>query len=212
MFRVSDFMTKDVITTEKDATISEIVDLMKEKKIHRVPVVEKDQLVGLITEGMISNTNGQATSLSIYELNYLLSKTKVSTVMAKDVYCVHDTDLMEAATELMLEKDIGCLPVLNDEEKIVGILTTNDILKSYLDFVGRKDEGMRVTIRVKDAVGVATEISKVFSDRDINITHLGVFATDNDYADMVIRCSSTDPAALKKALEDKGYIVLEMDA
>lgn len=84
MFKVKDYMTKNVICAEPDATISQIIDLMKEKGIHRVPVVEKGQLVGLITEGMISNSGTtNATSLSIYELNYLLSKTTVSTVMVK---------------------------------------------------------------------------------------------------------------------------------
>ena len=63
MFKVKDFMTKNVICTQKDTTISEIIDLMKEKKIHRVPVVENGQLIGLITEGMISNSGvSQATS------------------------------------------------------------------------------------------------------------------------------------------------------
>ena len=69
MFKVKDYMTKNVICAEPDATISQIIDLMKEKGIHRVPVVEKGQLVGLITEGMISNSGTtNATSLSIYEL------------------------------------------------------------------------------------------------------------------------------------------------
>ena len=73
MFKVKDYMTKNVICAEPDATISQIIDLMKEKGIHRVPVVEKGKLVGLITEGMISNSGTtNATSLSIYELNYLI--------------------------------------------------------------------------------------------------------------------------------------------
>ena len=76
MFKVKDYMTKNVICAEPDATISQIIDLMKEKGIHRVPVVEKGKLVGLITEGMISNSGTtNATSLSIYELNYLLNQS-----------------------------------------------------------------------------------------------------------------------------------------
>ena len=68
MFKVKDYMTKDVICTEKDATISEVLELMKEHGIHRVPVVENQKLVGLITEGMIATSHSSATSLSIYEL------------------------------------------------------------------------------------------------------------------------------------------------
>lgn len=114
MFKVKDYMTKNVICAEPDATISQIIDLMKEKGIHRVPVVEKGKLVGLITEGMISNSGTtNATSLSIYELNYLLSKTTVSTVMVKKVISVDENELMEYATQKMLKNNIGCLPVTN---------------------------------------------------------------------------------------------------
>ena len=78
MFKVKDYMTKNVICAEPDATISQIIDLMKEKGIHRVPVVEKGKLVGLITEGMISNSGTtNATSLSIYELNFSIEDERV---------------------------------------------------------------------------------------------------------------------------------------
>ena len=82
MFKVKDFMTKDVICTEKDTTISEIIDLMNQNKIHRVPVTENGKLVGLITEGMISNSGtSQATSLSIYELNYLFQNGNIEKLL-----------------------------------------------------------------------------------------------------------------------------------
>lgn len=210
MFKVKDFMTSDVITTEKDTTISEIIDLMRENNIHRLPVVENGKLVGLITEGMISNSGtSQATSLSIYELNYLLSKTKASTIMVKDVHYVKENDLMEYATDQMLKYDIGCLPVVNEEEKVTGILTQNDVFGCFLNVLGWKDAGSRITVKVKDELGAVGKLSKIFVEHNVNITHIGVYSLDNGYANLVIRCDAQDPSELYKGLEANGYQVLE---
>lgn len=212
MFRVKDFMTSDVICTEKEATISEIIDLMKDKKIHRLPVVENEKLVGLITEGMISNSNSQATSLSIYELNYLLSKTTVRTIMVKDVKTANENDLMEDATAKMLSEDIGCLPVINDEGKVTGILTQNDVFKCFLNMLGWQDQGSRLTVAVKDEVGAVSKLSGVFAEKNINITHLGVYSNENGIANMVIRCDTKETEELVQALEDHGYNVLKNES
>lgn len=203
-------MTKDVICTEKDTTISEIIDMMRDNNIHRIPVVKDGKLAGLITEGMISNSGtSQATSLSIYELNYLLSKTKVSTIMVKDVQYVHEDDLMEYATDQMLKYDIGCLPVVNEEEKVTGILTQNDVFSCFLNVLGWQDTGSRISLKVKDELGAIGKLSKIFADQSVNITHIGVYSLDNGYANLVIRCDAEDPTQLCNALNEHGYTVLE---
>lgn len=209
MFKVKDFMTSDVICTESDATISEIIDLMHAKHIHRVPVVQSGKLAGLITEGMISHSGTQTTSLSIYELNYLLSKTTVKSIMIKDVISVHEDDLMEDATERMLKNDIGCLPVINDADEVTGILTQNDVFKCFLNMLGWGQKGSRITIGVKDELGAIGNLSKIFVDKNVNITNLGVYSHSGDVAHIVIRCDAQDPTDLCKALEDAGYQVLE---
>ena len=209
MFRVKDFMTSDVICTESDATISEIIDLMHTKHIHRVPVVKNDELVGLITEGMISNSGTQATSLSIYELNYLLSKTTVHSVMVKDVIYAYEDDLMEDATDKMLKHDIGCLPVVNPEHKVVGILTQNDVFKCFLNVLGWLQKGSRITVGVKDEIGAIGALSKIFVSQNVNILNLGVYSHTDGVAKIVIRCDASDPSKLCQALEDAGYEVLE---
>lgn len=174
MFKVKDFMTKDVICTEKDTTISEIIDLMNQNKIHRVPVTENGKLVGLITEGMISNSGtSQATSLSIYELNYLLSKTTVETVMIKNVVSVDQDELMEYATSKMLKSDIGCLPVVDQTGDVVGILTQNDVFSCFLNVLGWDEVGARITVSVKDEVGAIGKLSAIFVEKGINISHIG---------------------------------------
>ena len=91
-------MTKNPICIGVNNKISEVVDIMNEKKLHRIPVVNGKKLVGLVTEGMISKNGAtKATSLSIYELNYLLSKTTVDAIMIRDVITIHEDSFLEDA-------------------------------------------------------------------------------------------------------------------
>lgn len=86
---VKDFMTRKVVYISPDTTVAHAADLMREQGLHRLPVIENDQLVGLVTEGTIAEASpSKATSLSIYEMNYLLNKTKVKDVMIRDVVTV----------------------------------------------------------------------------------------------------------------------------
>ena len=101
---VKDFMTRKVVYISPDTTVSHAADLMREQGLHRLPVIENDQLVGLVTEGTIAQASpSKATSLSIYEMNYLLNKTKVKDVMIRDVVTVSGYASLEDATYLMLK-------------------------------------------------------------------------------------------------------------
>ncbi len=212
MFKVKDVMTKDVICTESDASISRLIDIMKANNIHRVPVVDHNKkLVGLITEGTISeNGGGMATSLSIYELNYLMSKTKVETVMVKNVITVKDYDLVETATERMLTNDIGCLPVVNDDNEVVGIVTQNDVFSTFLTMLGWGNKGTRITVSVKDEIGTVGKLSKIFVDQNINIQSIGVYPQEDGTSDLLIRCDSAVNDELMNALENAGMKVNEV--
>lgn len=210
MFKVKDYMTKDVICTEKDATISEVLEIMKEHNIHRLPVVENQKLIGLITEGMIATSHSAATSLSIYELNYLLSKTTVNTVMIKNVISMNEDELMESCAETMRTHDIGCVPIVDNENNVVGIVTQNDVFGCFLSVLGWKDKGVRITIAVKDEMGAIGKLSDIFVEQKVNISHIGVYSFKDCVANMVVRCDAQDSNALKQALEAKGYQVLEI--
>lgn len=210
MFQVKDFMTKDVITVEKDTKISEVIDLMRFHHIHRIPVVDSDgKLVGLITEGMIAGHDNSATSLSIYELNYLLSKTDVKTIMVRNVHSVNEDSLMEAAAAEMLEFDVGCLPVVDNNNTVKGILTQNDVFKEFLNVLGWEKEGLRITLQTKDEVGTLEKICKIFADNGVNIFNVGVYSHKDGVAQMVIRCDRTNTKELTANLEKEGFEVLE---
>jgi CBS domain-containing protein len=122
-------MTSDPITIDPRTTIPEAGRLMKECNIRRLPVVENGRLVGIVTLGDIREaTPSQATSLSIYELNYLLSRLTVGEIMTRDPIAIAPDTSIDAAARLMLEHKIGGLPVV-DNGKVVGIITESDIFR-----------------------------------------------------------------------------------
>lgn len=204
-------MSKQPICIDADSKISDVVDLMSEHNLHRIPVVKNNKLVGLITEGQISRKGpSKATSLSIFELNYLLSKTNIDAIMIKDVITIHENRFLEDAALLMQKHDIGCLPVVNDANEVVGILTQNDVFASFLDILGYREHGSRICIEVNDKLGAIGEISQVFVQNNINITHVGVYRKEGNKTDLIFRVDTFATDALAKDLEKSGYQVLSI--
>lgn len=126
---VKDWMTPDPITIGPATTLPEANRLMKECNIRRLPVVDNGRLVGIVTLGDIREASpSSATSLSIYELNYLISRLTVGQIMTRDPISVAPETSIEAAARLMLEHKIGSLPVV-DDARVVGIITESDIFR-----------------------------------------------------------------------------------
>lgn len=200
---VKNKMTINPKTVSADQTISEVLDLMHEFKIHRIPVVEKGKLVGLVTQGVVQeNTPSHLTTLSIHEMNYLLSKTRVKDIMIKKVITVRPDALIEEAADIMEKKDIGCLPVIGDDNVLLGILTTSDILKAFVDLFGFHQEGTRVTVLVNDRVGEFAAFTKLFADNHISISHFA-----NQGNELVIRCNELNKKRVGELLEKNGYTI-----
>lgn len=199
-------MTKDPYTIEIGSSISDTVALMKDNNLKRLPVVNGEKVLGIVTKGDIQKVSPtKATSLSVFELNYLLSKLKVDDAMSKEIITIKPDDLLEEAAVIMREKKIGTLPVVEDG-KLIGIITESDIFDSFIDLLGFKDLGSRITIEAKDVPGAMADIAKIFKSLDINITHIAVFAGEG-IRDIVIRSEAFDTAELEKELNSQGYKV-----
>jgi CBS domain-containing protein len=128
--KVSEWMTSNVITTRRNTSISSAHQLMRENHVRRLPVVEEGKLVGIITIGDVREASpSDATTLSIWELNYLWAQLTVEKVMSRNVYTVRPDSLMLDAAETMLEYKVSGLPVLNERSEIVGIITESDIFR-----------------------------------------------------------------------------------
>ncbi|ANZ65141.1 hypothetical protein AYR62_14325 [Secundilactobacillus paracollinoides] len=204
---VADYMTKKVITISPDTKINVAINTMKDNAIHRLPVIDGNQLVGLVTESSISEASpSKATSLSIYEVNYLFNKMTVGEVMIKDVKTVPQTAQLEDAIYQMRQNNIGVLPVM-DGADVVGIITSNDILNAFLDITDYYKEATVVHIFIdNDRTGVIGEIGTLMADNHFNIQTLMV--TRNLGEIMIeMHVDRADRDAVKVALTEAGFEV-----
>ncbi|MGT2799712.1 CBS domain-containing protein [Streptococcus marmotae] len=166
---VKDFMTRKVVYISPDTTIAHAAELMREQAIHRLPVIENDKLIGLVTEGTIAEASpSKATSLSIYEMNYLLNKTKVRDVMIRDVITVSKFASLEDAVYLMYKNKVGILPVV-DNDQMAGIITDRDVFAAFLHVSGYGEAGVRVRFLVENKAGELEKIIRLISEKGYNI-------------------------------------------
>ncbi len=127
---VRDWMTTTVITVSPETTLPEAHRLMTGRRIRRLPVVEDDRLVGIVTRGDIRGAEASdAASLSIWELNYLLSRLKVGAIMTPDPITIAPDAAIGQAAGVMLQHKISSLPVLDADGRLVGIITESDIFR-----------------------------------------------------------------------------------
>lgn len=205
---VSDFMTTDLVTVTPDTPIFDAVDLMKKHDIHRLPVLENNQLVGLITEGIIQEAMpSKATSLSVYEVNYLLNKTTVRDVMIKDIETISPDALLEDGIAIMRSKNIGVLPVV-EGPNLLGIITNNDIFDAFLKITGYNNGGTRVTIQItEDQKGILADIAQLLANNDFSIATIVVNRV-SDGTIIEIQVESQAVATIQQALESAGYNVV----
>lgn len=200
-------MTSNPYTISPDATIAEALEIMRKNNIRRLPVVKNGKLVGIVTEREMQEVSpSKATTLSVFELNYLLSKTKVSTVMTRDVITVSPDSLLEEAAVLMRDNRVGALPVTQDGA-VVGIITETNIFDAFIDLLGFRDSGTRISVEVEDSPGILANVANVIKGFGANITHLVVYRSQTGKSDIVIRVNTTNTDNMISALEKQGYKV-----
>ncbi|MBY5033988.1 CBS domain-containing protein [Streptococcus gallolyticus] len=205
---VKDFMTRKVVYISPDTTIAHAADLMRDQQIHRLPVIENDKLVGLVTEGTIAEASpSKATSLSIYEMNYLLNKTKVKDVMIKDVITVSQFASLEDAVYLMYKNKVGILPVVDDEQ-LYGIITDRDVFAAFLHVSGYGEEGVRLRMLVDDKRGVLGNILQLIAQEGYNIKRTVQIEDRAEHAVVEIQIAGkVDVDRLKASLTTAGFNV-----
>lgn len=173
---VHERMKYPVITVPHDLPITDALNLMKREHIRRVPVIKDGKLIGIISEKDLLNASpSPATSLSIFEINYLISKIKVSEVMHKEVFTVAEDTPIEEAARIMADKKIGGLLVLRGDA-IVGIITETDLFKIFLELMGARENGIRVTVLMEEQRGQLAKLTQAISSAQGNFIALGQFA------------------------------------
>jgi acetoin utilization protein AcuB len=134
---VGGWMTPNPITIDADASVIEAIHMLREHKIRRLPVMKKGKLAGLVTERMLAAyTPGKATSLDQWEVHGLLDKTKVRAAMNAEPYTVHPETLLAEATQLLHDKKLNGVLVVDDRDELAGIFTTTNVFQALIHFAG----------------------------------------------------------------------------
>lgn len=205
---VANRMTQNPITIHSAATVADASELMRSHKFRRLPVVDNGKLVGIVTDRDLTEVSpSPATTLSIFELNYLLAKMQVKDIMAKNVISISSDATVEEAALIMYNKKIGGLPVIDYAGTVSGIITETDIFKCLVDVMGLPGGTTRLTIDVTNKVGVLHEITSVFAAMDINIGSLASYTLPDGKGELVVRANIDNVEELSDALAQKGYTV-----
>jgi acetoin utilization protein AcuB len=169
-------MSRHPVTVTPDTPVDATLRRMREEKVRRFPVVDKDgKLAGIVSEkDLLYAAPSPATSLSIYELHYLYSRLTVAQVMTRDVITVGENEPLEEAARIMVDNKIGGLPVMRDD-KLVGIITETDVYKTFMEMMGARDQGVRLTLLCPDQRGELAALTGAVADLGGNIISLGTF-------------------------------------
>lgn len=200
---VEERMTHPVITTHDDVPIMDAYELMQKEGIRRLPVVDrKGNLIGMVSEREILQASpSQATTLSIWELNYLMAKITVDEIMTKDVITVDAETPLEEAALLMADHKIGGLPVMRDG-KMVGIVTETDLFKVFLELMGARDPGVRLAVLVRNVPGELANLTKAVLELNGNIVAMGTTSgEDTSTGEITLKVEGVAEDELLKAIE-----------
>jgi len=201
---IRDRMTRNPVLCSADLSVTDAFDLMKKSRIRRMPVVDTHgKLVGIVSDkDLLRVTPSPATTLSAYEIPYLLSKVKVSDVMTKKVITVAEETPVEEAARIMVDNKIGGLPVVNESDVVVGIITETDIFKTFLELIGARRPGVRITMYVKDKRGELARISQAVADIGGNIiATVEVPGSDPSNYEVLLKVIGVSKDALVAALK-----------
>lgn len=205
-------MNSNVATVEPSFSVSKAFQIMTDTKHSQLPVIDsKKQLLGLVTEKLLAEVNpSKATSLSVYEINYLLSKTKVSDVMRTGIFKINQNKLIEEAAIIMKENHIGCLPVVDDNNVLVGIVTRVDVFKGIIDLMGIKLNGTRIILKTENKNIKLSQIAELAEKNNIEIKSFSSLE-NKGYNEVIIKTSSLKVEAFVKELEALGYEAIKIN-
>lgn len=176
---VGERMSKPVITISPELPITDALNLMKKERIRRAPVVKDGKLAGIVSDKDLLNASpSPVTTLSIWEMNYMLSKITVSEVMTRNVMTVTEDTPIEQAARIMADNKIGGLPVLRGGY-VVGIITETDLFKIFLELLGARETGVRVTALIDDVPGQLARLTEIIAARQGNFVAFGQFTGEN---------------------------------
>lgn len=206
---VRDIMTTNVITVSSNTSVTDAGEIMRVHKIGRLPIVDKGKLIGIVTKDKLLRVPpSRATSLSIHELTYLLSKTTVKEVMITNVVTASPDMTVEHAVALAQGSRVGSLPVLEDD-RVVGIVTTNDFFYKILNpLLGIGEPGIRIKVHGCAEAKDIQRVAEVIGKYDIRVITVGYLPhPEHGIRDLTIHFDAEDVSEIVEDLSSSGYLV-----
>ena len=210
---VKDWMTKDPVTITDETSMMKAIHMMKERRFRRLPVLHEGKLVGLVTDRDLKEASpSKATTLDVHELYYLLAELQIKEIMTRNPLAVSPEDTVEHAAQLMLEKTISGLPVVDETGYLVGIITQSDVFKAFMHITGVHQGGVQFALRLEDRPGLIKEVVDLLRAKGARfVSLLSSYATAREgFRDVYIRVKNLAPDAAQAAKEElaKRYEVL----
>jgi len=209
---VHDRMTTPVTTISAKTSFPDALKLMQEGGFRRLPVVDrKGRLVGIVSErDLLHAAPSAASSLSIWEVQYLLSKLQIEMIMNKDVITVTPDMPVEDAASLMVANKVGGLPVIDKEKRVVGIITETDIFETFVEMFSAGEAGLRLTLRVPERKGVMAKLATTIFELGGSIESVGSFYGEvAGERDLVVKVRDVSKDQLVETLKALGDQVVD---
>ena len=204
---VEEIMNPEPYTLAPTNTVREALQKMREKKVRHLPVVdEENHVLGVLTERDIK----EALPSSLQEEpNSPVFEAKVEEVMIKNPLVGHPLDFVEEVALTFYESKVGCLPIVSGGQ-LVGIVTTTDLLYTYIELTGATEPGSKIEIRVNDTPGVLFEVTKIFADHHVNVQSVLVYPDSENTQNKIlsVRVKTLNPLAMIECLRKAGFDVL----
>lgn len=205
MLLVQDSMSREVVTLAPRTTAAEALKLCRERGIRHLPVMQDDQLVGMVSD---RDLRSATPALGDPARAAALEKIVVSGVMSREVATAHPEDPIEMAANAMRERGVGSLPVV-ENGRLVGIITSSDVMQALVRLVGAHEPGSRIEVSMPDRLGSLAEVAALFRDADVNVVSaLAGPSAGDDRRVAVFRAATIDPAPVVRLLKEAGYPVL----
>ncbi len=209
---VRERMSTKPVTISADVSITEALRVMRRNQVRRLPVLDREgKMVGIVSEkDLLYASPSPATSLSIYEMHDLLSRLRVSELMTTDLITVTPDIPLEEAARIMADNKIGGLPVMENGD-LVGIITETDVFKVFLELLGAREKGLRLTLEMPEQKGEMARMTTEIARLGGNILALGTFLGDDPTTGVVtVKVEGVPGDVLQAAMEELDLEILDV--
>lgn len=214
---VRNWMSKKVVTIDVNDSMMDATALLKKHNIHMLPVMKQGKLVGILTDRDIKRASASdASTLEIHELLYLVSQIKVEQIMTRNPITVPEQFTMEETAEILLSNKISGVPVMNKDEKVVGIITKSDLFRMFISVTGIGKRGIQFAFQLEDRPGSIKEVTDILRRYGGRLASIlsSYDRVPEGYRNAYVRIYQLDRSRLeelKKELREKAKVLYMVD-